>query len=73
MMWTAGPLGPFVGLCGSCRHCRVVDNTRGSRFYLCGRSKHDSRFRKYPSLPVLRCSGYEAVLGGRAAEGPREQ
>lgn len=47
------------GLCGRCRHARVVENRRGSRFWLCGRAKHDSRFRRYPVLPVLRCAAHE--------------
>lgn len=47
------------GLCGRCRHARVVRNRRGSRFWLCGRAKYDARFRKYPVLPVLRCTGYD--------------
>jgi hypothetical protein len=33
--------------------------TDRSTFYLCGLSFVDQRFRKYPPLPVLRCSGYE--------------
>jgi hypothetical protein len=37
----------------------VVTSTRGSTFYLCKLSFVDSRFAKYPALPVLRCSGYE--------------
>jgi hypothetical protein len=40
---------------------RVVENTRGSTFYLCRRAEADARFAKYPRLPVLRCAGYESV------------
>lgn len=29
-------------------------------FYLCERSTHDLRFKKYPSLPVVQCSGHLA-------------
>jgi hypothetical protein len=47
-----------VGLCASCRFSRVVENKRGSRFYLCLLSETDTRFRKYPALPVTACSGY---------------
>lgn len=53
------PASAFAGLCASCRHRRVVENRRGSRFYMCERSRTDDRFRKYPPLPVLRCSGYQ--------------
>lgn len=52
-------MDPSVGLCSICRHVRIIGNRRGSRFYLCGRSATDPRFRRYPPLPVLRCFGYE--------------
>lgn len=47
-----------AGLCGTCEHSRVVESARGSRFWMCQLSETDARFRKYPPLPVLRCSGY---------------
>ena len=47
------------GLCDSCRHQRLVHNTRGSTFSMCELSKTDPAFPKYPRLPVLECSGYE--------------
>jgi hypothetical protein len=55
------------GLCDSCRHQRVVRNTRGSAFSLCELSKVDPRYPKYPRVPVLECAGYER----RAGEGAR--
>ena len=48
-----------AGLCEDCAHHRVIVNRRGSRFYLCERSKHDARYPRYPPLPVLACRGYE--------------
>jgi hypothetical protein len=48
-----------AGLCDTCRHQRIVRNTRGSVFSMCERSKIDRRFPKYPRLPVERCAGYE--------------
>jgi hypothetical protein len=48
-----------AGLCDTCRHQRIVRNTRGSVFSMCERSKTDRRFPKYPRLPVERCAGYE--------------
>jgi hypothetical protein len=48
----------FPGLCADCAFSRVVDSGR-SRFYLCERALTDSRFRKYPPLPVLSCPGFE--------------
>jgi hypothetical protein len=48
-----------AGLCSVCRHHRITGNRRGSRFYLCERSKTDPRFRRYPPLPMIRCPGFE--------------
>jgi len=49
-----------AGLCDSCRHQRVVRNTRGSAFSLCERSREEpERFPKYPRVPVRECPGYE--------------
>lgn len=48
-----------VGLCAACRHARIIESRRGSRFWLCSRSRVDARFPKYPPLPVVRCAGYE--------------
>ena len=51
---------PPAGLCDSCRHQRLVPNTRGSTFSLCERSKLEpDRYPRYPRLPVERCPGYE--------------
>jgi hypothetical protein len=51
--------GIGAGLCDSCRHQRVVRNTRGSAFSLCERSKEQPEYPKYPPVPVLRCPGWE--------------
>ena len=49
-----------AGLCESCRHQRLVSNTRGSTFSLCERSKTEpDRYPRYPRLPVIRCAGHE--------------
>lgn len=48
-----------IGLCASCRHVKRTESGRGSVFYMCTLWKVDSRFPKYPRLPVLRCEGYE--------------
>jgi hypothetical protein len=50
---------PPPGLCGTCRHARVITTDRGSRFWLCQRSASDPRFPRYPALPVARCPGFE--------------
>jgi hypothetical protein len=49
-----------AGLCDSCKHQRVIRNTRGSVFSMCERSKTEPQlYPKYPRLPVERCAGYE--------------
>src|SRR5262249_19804539 len=48
-----------IGLCPSFVHAQLIQSSKGSRFLLCGLSKTDPRFPKYPRLPVLACSGYQ--------------
>ena len=48
-----------IGLCASCRHVAVVTSSKSSTFYRCRLADEDSRFRKYPALPVRACPGYE--------------
>ncbi|HYS18765.1 MAG TPA: hypothetical protein VET45_17725 [Candidatus Binatia bacterium] len=55
------------GLCATCAHARTVASAKGSAFVLCGLSRTDGRFAKYPRLPVLACVGFEA-----AAPAPQE-
>ena len=52
------------GLCSRCLHARIIENRRGSRFYLCELSQTDPRFPRYPRLPVLRCAGFQEVAQG---------
>jgi hypothetical protein len=47
-----------VGLCRTCVHGQTVTSSKGSTFYLCRLSETDPRFRRYPALPVLACTGY---------------
>lgn len=53
------PPPPAAGLCNLCRHQQLVPNTRGSVFSLCGRSKTDPSFPRYPRIPVTECRGWE--------------
>jgi hypothetical protein len=39
----------------------MVTSGRGSRFILCERSRIDSRYPRYPMLPVLRCAGFDPM------------
>jgi hypothetical protein len=48
-----------AGLCADCVAARIVATSRGSVFVLCRRSETDERFERYPTLPVVACSGYE--------------
>jgi len=48
-----------AGLCAHCRHMKLIRSDRGALFYLCKLSATDPRFAKYPTLPVIRCTGYE--------------
>ncbi len=57
----------LVGLCAACAHARVVESRRGSRFWLCERSRTDPAFPRYPPLPVLACRGYEPGVDRPAA------
>jgi hypothetical protein len=58
------------GLCGRCRYARVVESGRGSRFWLCERSRTDPRYPRYPRLPVTRCPGFEAATDRSAPPEP---
>ena len=57
---------PPAGLCDTCRHQRVVRNTRGSEFSLCERSRTDPAYPRYPRVPVMRCAGHEPDEGPHA-------
>ena len=48
-----------IGLCQTCRHAAAITTASGSVFYRCGLSETDPRFRKYPPLPVIQCTGYQ--------------
>jgi hypothetical protein len=59
---------PEPGLCGTCRHSRILTNRSGSVFRLCERSGTDPRYARYPRLPVLACPGYEHAGDDAPAE-----
>jgi len=65
-----GELPAGAGLCGRCRHARAVETRRGSRFVLCDLSRMDPRYPRYPSLPVLRCDGFDEAGQPRAPDRP---
>ena len=47
-----------VGLCGTCSHVRIIAGGQGSVYYLCRLSAVDTRFVRYPTLPVTACAGF---------------
>jgi hypothetical protein len=49
-----------VGLCLTCAHARSIRSAKGSEFWLCELSKTNSRFKKYPPLPIVQCAGFSA-------------
>jgi hypothetical protein len=55
----SGPvLSTPAGLCATCEHLRL-QASKTSVFVRCGLAEVDSRFPKYPPLPVVVCGGYE--------------
>lgn len=48
-----------TGMCARCRHGRVIESGKGSRFMLCERSQTDEDYPRYPILPVFQCEGFE--------------
>lgn len=56
-------------MCASCAHARGVRSGRGSVFLMCGRSREDARYAKYPRLPVVVCAGHEERAADDAARG----
>jgi hypothetical protein len=61
---------PEPGLCAACVHGRIVSGARSS-FLRCGLADVDKRFPRYPSLPVLECSGFTKL--DRQAAGQEEK
>lgn len=62
------PRDARIGLCATCLYRRTVPAAR-STFYMCERSFTDSRFPRYPPLPVLACEGY-VPAGGQPSRRP---
>jgi hypothetical protein len=47
-----------AGLCGACQHAVIRPTRRGTVYLRCALAATDSRFAKYPPLPVRQCVGY---------------
>jgi GNAT superfamily N-acetyltransferase len=39
-----------------------VDSSKGATYFLCARSATDSRYPKYPRLPLRHCPGHEPIV-----------
>jgi len=64
------PLDPRIGLCSRCVHAHRVTTPR-SHFWLCGLSRTDARFTRYPRLPVASCGGFVPLPDDASpAQGP---
>ena len=50
----------YNGLCAKCVRSKEIRSDRGSLFTLCTRGLTDPAWPKYPRLPVLQCTGFEA-------------
>ena len=52
----------FVGLCSGCAYGQCVGHPRkGKAYWRCDKSVQDTRFPKYPRLPIIECLGFEAA------------
>ena len=47
-----------AGRCLSCLYARIVRAKVDNVYYFCERSVDDSRYARYPRLPVLTCDGH---------------
>jgi len=67
------PIDAAVGQCARCLHARIIRTPR-SVFWLCGRSRDDPRYARYPRLPMSGCPGFEALPAGETPEeGPSQE
>lgn len=48
-----------VGLCAGCRHVKALQTKIGAAIYQCKLAAKDSRYRKFPMLPMVACVGFE--------------
>jgi hypothetical protein len=53
------PMAIPIGLCLDCSHAKIICSDRGAVFYRCQLSDKDSRFPRYPRLPVETRAGYQ--------------
>lgn len=51
-----------IGLCVDCMHAKELKTKNDYPIYMCTLAEKDSRFLKYPRLPMRECSGYKKIL-----------
>ena len=56
---STGQRDPTVGCCSICNHASILVGAKGILFWRCGRADSDAAFRRYPTLPVEDCAGFE--------------
>ena len=54
----------MAGLCAACVNARVIESSKGARFIRCELSFTDTRFARYPRLPVTGCGGFRTDTPG---------
>jgi hypothetical protein len=59
--WWRG-LSTDPGCCVACRHAKLNETRRGTAYLRCLRAEWDPRLRRYPTLPVLQCAGFEPAV-----------
>lgn len=59
-MSNVAPISPPPGQCESCSYAHIIISGKGSQFFYCTRAEIDTRYPKYPRLPVVECPGYKA-------------
>ena len=52
---------PDEGLCRRCLYGRPIRSAKGPTYILCERSLVDQLYPKYPTIPVLHCSGFQEL------------
>jgi hypothetical protein len=48
-----------IGLCATCSFGRLFRSGRGITYVSCERSRTDPAYPRFPSIPMLRCKGFE--------------
>ncbi len=52
-------LAVLVGLCAQCRWAARVPTDKARCYWRCRRSEVDTRYPRYPRLPMVVCAGYQ--------------